>query len=94
MHLKGQAWYVITDNWILAKEYRIPKIHPTDPRGEINHEMQREGNPGWEKGMGKVDRIRYGMRQERGPEGQKNELNCAVIAGVGETSRKSQIPGR
>ena len=24
--------YVLTDKWILAKKYRIPMIHPTDPK--------------------------------------------------------------
>jgi hypothetical protein len=27
---KDNAWYVLTDKWILAKKYRIPMIHPTD----------------------------------------------------------------
>jgi hypothetical protein len=29
---KRQAWYVLTDKWILAKKYRIPMIHPTDTK--------------------------------------------------------------
>ena len=27
---KDNAWYVLTDKWILAKKYRIPMIYPTD----------------------------------------------------------------
>ena len=29
---KGQAWYVLSDKWIFAIKYRIPMIHPTDPK--------------------------------------------------------------
>lgn len=31
-HPKGHAWYVLTDKWILAIKYRIPMIHPTNPK--------------------------------------------------------------
>jgi len=27
---KGHAWYVLTDKWLLAKKYRIPRIQSTD----------------------------------------------------------------
>jgi hypothetical protein len=29
---KGHTWYVLTATWILAKTFRIPMIHPTDPK--------------------------------------------------------------
>jgi len=29
---KGQAWYVLTDKWILAERHTLPMIHPTDPK--------------------------------------------------------------
>jgi hypothetical protein len=29
---KNQAWYVLTDKWILAKKYRTSMIHPTNPK--------------------------------------------------------------
>jgi hypothetical protein len=32
---KGQAWHVITDQCILVIKYKIPMIHPTEPR-ELN----------------------------------------------------------
>jgi len=27
-----QAWYVLTNKWILAIKYRLPMIHPIDPK--------------------------------------------------------------
>jgi hypothetical protein len=27
---KGHAWYVLTNKWILAKQYRIPRIQSTE----------------------------------------------------------------
>ena len=27
---KGYAWYVLTDEWILVKKFRIPRIQPID----------------------------------------------------------------
>jgi hypothetical protein len=29
---KGLAWYVFTDKWILAEEYRMPMMYPTEPK--------------------------------------------------------------
>jgi hypothetical protein len=32
LRLKKHAWYALTDKWILAKKYRIPRIQPIDPK--------------------------------------------------------------
>jgi hypothetical protein len=32
MDPKENALYVLTVKWILAKRYRMPKIHPIDPK--------------------------------------------------------------
>jgi hypothetical protein len=77
--------------WILFKEYRIPMIHPTDPKKPNKKEdpsedasiLLRRGNkiimgargregPGWERGEGRRERIRYGGgrgtgKKPRGP---------------------------
>ena len=29
---KGLVWYLLTNKWILAVKYRIPTLHPTDPK--------------------------------------------------------------
>ena len=42
-------------------------------RKKINRGGRVKEASGWEEGMGKWGRIRYGKRQEIRPEGQENE---------------------
>jgi hypothetical protein len=37
---KGHVRYVLTDKWILAKKYRMPMMHPTDPKN-----LNKKGGP-------------------------------------------------
>ena len=37
---KGQAWDVLTNEWILAKKYRIPRIQPTELKRFNNRKAQ------------------------------------------------------
>lgn len=30
MNPKGHAWYILANNWILARKYRIPRIQSTE----------------------------------------------------------------
>ena len=75
---KGYARYILTDKWLLAIKYRIPKIQPTDPKkcnkqkcpseGEgNNHGRQREGGiwVGEGKGRGKGEQDQVQGRGDR-----------------------------
>jgi hypothetical protein len=92
---KGQAWYVLTDQWILAKKYRTPMIQLTDcikfykkegPSEDATIPLRRG------KKIIMVGRWREGSGGGRGNRAEKRVTGSHMGRGA-ETEEKPRGPG-
>jgi hypothetical protein len=69
------------------KKKEGPSVDVSIPikQNQHNHGRQREGGTwvGKKRGKEKGGKIRYGERQERRPDGQKNEWKYAAVGSAG-----------